>query len=297
MAMRWTVASALALLFLPAVGVSTAAPVAGPTIVKPTRPILYKLKPVGDTFPIEIIDKWIDAVILEKAGDFDGALDKFRRMRNDFEHPHVHYNIAELCRRLEWYPQATEAYEKYLEVAPDAADRAEIERIMKAIDNRPARAVIEGEDPNALVFVNGKLMGPSPVHVEMPEGSYVVDRISPTKHTNRFFIARRGRTEEMRVFWSSKEERGNVVISASPNYRDKRGWQEGGHKLQVGERFSLPPGRFETTAIKPEHFCSKIVFDVPAENQVVYVYLDVGKPTSEYACLPVKVTQQKLRFQ
>ncbi len=91
---------------------------------------------------------------------------------------------------MERWKQAIESYRKYLALAPAARDRAEVERIIAQLEARPGTAVIDGEEPDALVFVDGKPRGASPVVLQVGDGRHTADRITRTGHVSRTFDVR-----------------------------------------------------------------------------------------------------------
>src|SRR5665647_463124 len=159
--MKWIVACVLA-------GTTVAA--AAPDVL-PFKPSPAKRKVAAEKYSVESLTMFVDAIIADKAGDLNEAENKYRRIIKD-DHPSTAYNLADVKRRLEHYPQAVEFYKKYLELLPDAPDRAEVEHLIELIENRPPVAVIDGEDMDAVVLVDGKLIGPSPARGMPTKGGH-----------------------------------------------------------------------------------------------------------------------------
>ncbi|MBA3456471.1 MAG: hypothetical protein H0T42_25505, partial [Deltaproteobacteria bacterium] len=120
--MKWMVACLLA-------GTTVAA--AGPDAL-PFKPAPAKRKVASEKYSVESLASFVDAIIADKAGDLHTAEGKYRRIIDD-GHPSTAYNLADIKRRLEHYPQAIEFYKKYLQLAPDARDRREVERLIELI--------------------------------------------------------------------------------------------------------------------------------------------------------------------
>jgi tetratricopeptide (TPR) repeat protein len=59
------------------------------------------------------------------AGRYDAALTEFEAVKRFRDSPALDYNIARCYDRLERYPEAVAAYERYVTQKPDAADAAE----------------------------------------------------------------------------------------------------------------------------------------------------------------------------
>jgi len=81
-------------------------------------------------------------------GDFEAALERFRRAYELTGSPDLLYNIATVSDRMRLDEQALDAYEGYLEARPDSADRehveSRIEVLRSAIESR-RRAEIDAE--------------------------------------------------------------------------------------------------------------------------------------------------------
>ena len=200
--MKWIVALTL-------VGVTSAA--AAPDVL-PFKPSPAKRKPALEKYSVESLATFVKAVIADKAGDLGEAESKYRRIDQD-GHPSTLYNLADVTRRLEHYPQAVEFYKKYLAAAPDAPDRKEVERLIELIETRPPVAVIDGEDMDAVVLVDGKLIGPSPAILKPAKGPHIADRIGPKTFRHQTFSARTSSTEHVQMKYEEAE--GNVVLSGS----------------------------------------------------------------------------------
>jgi hypothetical protein len=251
-----------------------------------------KRKPPTDKYPPEAIEPFVEGVLADKAGDLEAAVRRYGDSNKISEQANTHYNIADVRRRMERWKQAVESYRKYLELAPTAPDRAEVERLIAQIETRPGVAVLDGEDPDGVVFIDGRLVGPSPAVVSVTDGRHVGDRITPTGLAHRTFEVKPATSEHVRLT-PSREEPGNVVLSG--NTRTTGSWHDGGIEYRLPGRMDLPPGRYETAlgGVR-DRACSPLVFDAPRPGEVVFVYIDaVDEPRG---CIPIKVTQTKVRF-
>jgi len=281
--MKWLVALVLT-------GTTIAA--AGPDV--PTyKPSPAKRKAATEKYSVESLATFVDAVIADKAGQLDTAEHKYRNLLDD-GHPSTVYNLADLKRRLEHWPQAVEFYKKYLELAPEAADRKEVERLIEMIETRPFVAVIDGEDMDAVIFVDGKLIGPSPASVKTIKGPHVADRIGPRTYRHQIFSARDAGTEHVRMTYEEAE--GNVILTGSWDLRLAGSWEDDGTRYVLPGRFTLPPGRYETYVKSSKHACNKIAFDVGKGDELTYVYVDVAPTDRGQFCKDLTVKQQKIRF-
>jgi tetratricopeptide (TPR) repeat protein len=257
-----------------------------------------KRKPPPEGFPAEAIEPFVDAILADKAGNLGTAQRRYQDANRISDQAATHYNIADVQRRMERWKQAIESYKKYLALAPEAPDRAEIERLIAQLQARPGTAVIDGDEPDALVFVDGKLVGPSPVVLQLPDGRHTADRITLTGHSSRSFEMKPATNEHVRASLM-REEGGNVILSG--NLRFSGSWRDNGNEYRLPGRIALPPGRHTTYVIAPDRTCSPLVFDAPKPDELVYVFIEAapeppaGAPRQR-GCIPIQVRQAKVRF-
>jgi hypothetical protein len=243
-------------------------------------------KPAPADLPQNSLTYFVDGVMLDKAGDWDLAISRYRSAGSDV--PAVVYNIADLQRRREDWNEAIFMYKKYLELAPDAPDRAAVQKLIEQLQNTPVQIVVDGPDPDGVVFIDGKPAGASPLVTSLADGEHVVERIGPTTYIHQHV---RPEPRQHRHITGADRE-GNVVLSS--NGSSSGSWRDGDKTFQMHERFKLPPGRVDTFYFAPGRACSPLSFDVPAEG-LVYVFVDVAE-TKRGNCTPIKVTAQKIQF-
>ena len=245
-----------------------------PVLAGPVR------KPPTDKYPADALHAFVDAVLADKRGDLDVAMRRYLDADRASPQAHTFYNLADIYRRMERPDRAVEALAKYLELAPDAPDRAQVEKLIARL-SREATLVVDGDDFDGVILVDGKLAGPSPAVLALPSGSYLTDRISPTSFESRTVTLRAPRAEHVRLSTSNRQT-GNLVLAGN------RGglimaWDQDGASLRIPGRAQLSPGRHTLT---PRGACSPIVVDVPREPAAVaYVFVAV-KPT-ETGCVPI----------
>jgi len=235
------------------------------------------------------LEYFVDGVMLDKAGDLELAASRYRSASDGMKHANIAYNIADLERRMEDWRAAIEMYKKYLELAPDAPDRAAVQKLIEQIEKTPQAIYVDGEDLDGVVFIDGKPAGPSPLATTLTEGRHVVDRIGPSSHSHRTVMARPMQHEHIT---SHSDDTGNVVLSTSSSLGGS--WKDGKTEYQMNARFALPPGRYDTYFMRPGWACSPLSFEVPKDG-LVYVFIDAPKEKSG-ECIPIKVTSQKIQF-
>lgn len=279
--MRWILAGVLTIV---ATGVAAA-----PQATAPAR-----RKPASAEFRADVLTQFVEAIIADKAGDLDGALRDYQRAQRMSPHPNTIYNIADLQRRMEKLEDAIESYKKYLELAPRAKDRAEVERLIAHLARTPGVAVIDGKDLGAVIYINGKLVGPSPIVIPLSDGEHWVERIGPTSYGYRTISVKRATTRHSS--FSSTDQPGNVILSSTPaGYSGS--WTDNGTRYRLPGRLTLAPGRHEIPYFSKDRGCNPIVFDVPAGDVVTYVHVTVGKKIEgPGGCYPIKTRQERVRF-
>ena len=251
----------------------------------PNKPVR---KPAPPNLAADRLDEFVEAVLYDKAGDYERAVSNYERAGKDL--PNVLYNIADLYRRMERFEDAIEAYKKYLEASPKAPDRAAVEKLVAELAKMPTILVVDGDDLDAVVFVDGKLVGASPITMPLPDGEHVVDRIGPATHTHDTVYAKAMKDEHVS---GHRDESGNVVLSTNIHYGGS--WEDGGHTFEMDRRFTLPAGRYDTFLFKPGLSCTPLSFQVPPEG-LVYVFVDGPRDLSSKQCAQITVRAQKVTF-
>lgn len=247
-------------------------------------------KPATDKYPAEALDEFVDAVIADKAGDLDTAVRRYNDANRVSPQPNTYWNLGELYRRMERHDRALEAYQKYLELATDARDRDVVEKLVAQLQ-RETTVVIDGDDLDGVILVDGKLAGPSPAVLKLAKGSFFIERISPQSYENQMLTTRPPAAVHARLGGSRTPTKGNVILAAKPSDLSVS-WEENGVEFRIPGRFTLAPGK---QTITPKRACSPIVIDVPrAPDAVVHVYIEPHPKVT--GCIPIAVKTQTLRL-
>ncbi len=101
-------------------------------------------------------------------GDYVGALDLYEAAYQKFPNAKILVNMGTALRNLGRNADAAAAYEKYL--ADPGANPAlvkDVEKLLKELDAKLARLVIEVEEPGARVLLDGKEIGLSPQKIQL----------------------------------------------------------------------------------------------------------------------------------
>jgi tetratricopeptide (TPR) repeat protein len=250
----------------------------------PPKPVR---KPAPAGLDKDQLSAYVEAILKDKAGDYDAAVSRYQRIK---ELPAAVYNMADLERRMEDYKRAIELYKQYLDLAPNAPDRAAVQKLIDQLAKTPMTLVVDGDDLDAVVFIDGKPAGPSPLVTQLPDGFHTVDRIGPESYRHDDLVAAPLGYEHDSA---NSQQIGNVVISTS-GYASN--WQDGDKTFLVNQRFTLPPGRVDTYYYRPGRASSPVSFDVPTDG-LLYVYIDAPRESPKQgSCQRIKVTAQKIAF-
>jgi len=88
------------------------------------------------------------------------------------------FNMARAFEELKEYASAIEFYRKYLEMAPDAQDRASVEESIRTLEllAKPVKTplTITSEPDGATVFFDGREVGKTPLKMAVPAGKHFI---------------------------------------------------------------------------------------------------------------------------
>lgn len=247
----------------------------------------------GDALQVQAVEDFVEAVLADRAGDFDTAVRKYESANRITPHANTYYNIAELYRRMEKPERAVANYKKYLELAPRATDRAAVTKLIEQLERTPGKAVIDGEDLDGVIFFDGKLLGPSPQIITLPDTErHQVDRVTPKGHADRVLVVSPMRVQHVKMT-PSKEELGNVVFSKSPELANGDLMIDG-VEVRVPGRATVNPGRHRVEY--KGNGCAPVEVVVPAAKEVTFVYFAGAKRREGQTCVPITVQQTRVRF-
>lgn len=259
----------------------------GVAVAAPSKPVR---KPAPPELSADRLSTFVDAVIADKLGDYEKAIQRYRSAAEGKPLAAIIYNIADVERRSEDLEDAIRDYKKYLELAPQAADRAAVLQLIQQLENTPTSIVVDGEDLDGVVFIDGKRAGSSPLVTTLTNGWHIVDRIGPASYRHDYVDAKPLQRKHLTSY--ADNAKGNVVLSTSTTYGGS--WKDKNITYKMNERFELPPGKYETPFFEAGRACSSLSFTVPASG-LVYVFIDAPRDFGKRgACMPIKVTTQNL---
>lgn len=134
-------------------------------------------EPAGDDATARAKEAFSAGQQLYKAGRYAEAVARFEAAYAAKPHPSIFFNIAKCWEQLGEVAKALRAFKDYLHADPDAKDRQSVEDAIANLE-RKLRAkglqqiVIFAEPKEAIITVNGKLLGTSPASTELPAGTH-----------------------------------------------------------------------------------------------------------------------------
>jgi tetratricopeptide (TPR) repeat protein len=268
-----------------------------------------KVEPPADKLAAAAGEAFGKARAADERGDLDDAERLYKKALAIQPHPFTYYNLADVQRRRKDFDDAIKSYQKYLELDPTAKDRQEVEKLIVQLEALPGTMIIEIEESNAKVFLEGEPIKVAPVPdkrkpdlltytVDMPPGAYSVDVITAISHDNENCYVYRGSKRSCRLRLRPRED-GNLIISGPTTmYRASMGYN--GVTTKLKSRFAVDPGRQELW-VNRDRQCKPMIVDVAKGDAITYVWADVPKkwPERTYKgkeCHELKYKVRVLKF-
>lgn len=273
-----------------------------------------KPTPTADKYAAAAGEAFNKAMAADQKGDLDEALRYYRKAFEISPHPSCQYNIADVERRKKDFSGAIKAYQKYLELDPQASDRKQVEKIIKDLEAVPGTLIIEIEESNAKVYLQGELIKVKPVPdkrkpdvmtytIDLPElrtpggspAGYSVDVITAISHSNENCYVYRGSKRECRIRLKPRVD-GNVIISG-PHALTRMSMGYNGVTTQIKGRYPLPAGKQELW-VNRDHQCKPLLVDVAPGDAVTYIWADVPPkwPERREGCVDLKYRVTVIKF-
>ncbi len=245
-------------------------------------------------------DAFAAARVADDKGDLDEAIKQYKRAYEIAPHPYALYNLADLYRRKKSIDTAIDYFEKYL-ASDDVTDRAAVEKVVKELKAIPGTLDIEWDEPDGIVFIDGKRRGKldKKASFEVSSGTHVIDVITPITHGDGVCSVSAGHDSTCRVSGKPRTD-GNVVLSGR--------WPMGGlswpvvHadgdkvRLQFRGRAIAKPGRYPDLKVM-DNQCQPLPLDVPKGDVVIFGYVTYpDRENTGHSCYDVTMTITRVTF-
>jgi hypothetical protein len=174
---------------------------------------------------------------LYASGDYEKAADEFRTAAAIFPaSPRLAYNLGRTLERLERLEEAVASYREYLRLAPNAEDRADVERLAAALDERISAArpelILLSRPTGARVFLDGDaagLAGATPLRTRVPAGTHVLEfRLPGRDAATRSVTVAKGQTLTVDVTLPAPPEPLGPAVSSTSNSNENTSSPEAG---------------------------------------------------------------------
>lgn len=239
-------------------------------------PVIPERKFASDGYPDHARRDFIEGLIAERAGNISGALQKYTASHGKSPQANTAFNLARLALQLDRVSDARTHFARYLELAPQAADRTAIEKLVAELAQADPLITFGGTidgyldaEPTAVLLLDGVRIGASPVTRSVTPGEHAIERITATTYGRRTFTAKTGERSYVEV--RAHKHPGNVIVG--------------------GKRRELEPGHHSL----PDLACTPVEFDVAAGTHLTYVRLELADAIPGTACRELRrVSTQKL---
>ena len=229
----------------------------------------------------------------DRKGDLQAAIKQYERAIAISPHPSVYFNLADVERRAKAYRSAIRSYETYLELAPHAADRKAVEKLIAELRAIKGTLEITCDEPDGIIFIDGKRVGTAPRKVEVLQGAHQVTVITPITAGHAVCEVPAGQSSSCGVPARPRED-GNVVLSSTWSMTN-HSWRVDKQEVTLRGRFPLRPGHYELTVI--ERQCKPVPLDVTAGDVITFAYITYPETAPDYpACIELTIEQQRVKL-
>jgi tetratricopeptide (TPR) repeat protein len=240
-------------------------------------------KPSTADYPSDARAKFARGVVLEREGRTNDAKTEYYESAQLSPQPNTYYDIAMMWLASGLYGDCVEQLKKYLELAPKAADRAEVAKIIKELENRVPDVFVgardfAGSEPGLVVLLDGQVTGAGPMTIHPAAGRHVIERIGPTLYARSEVNIETGHNDE-EVEPTAAASTGNVVMDGLAPFEVPVVWKENGVTFAAQQRFKLPVGHYKTFGREhPDEarvLCKPIEFAVRSTTELTHVHVEI----------------------
>lgn len=246
-------------------------------------------KPSTADYPTDARAKFAQAVVYEREGRATDARAEYYESAQLSPQANTSYDIAMMWLAVGMYADAVGQLKKYVELAPKAADRAEVDKVIAELEHRVPEVYVGARDfassePQLVVLLDGVVVGPGPMTIHPSAGRHVIERIGPTLYGRaETKIETGGNDEETEP--TAAASTGNVIMDGLAPFEVPTVWKENGVTFAAQQRFKLPVGHYKTFGREhPDEarvLCKPIEFDVRSATELTHVHAEI--PLEQYS--------------
>jgi tetratricopeptide (TPR) repeat protein len=234
-------------------------------------------------YPSDARAKFARGVVLEREGRTNDAKTEYSESAELSPQANTFYDIAMMWCAIGLYGDCADQLKKYLELAPKAADRAEVEKIIKELENRVPDVFVGARDfassePGLVVLLDGQVMGAGPMTIHPTAGRHVIERVGPTLYARSQVNIETARNDQ-EVEPTAVVSTGNVIMDGLAPFEAPVVWKENGVTFAAQQRFRLPIGHYKTSGRErpdePRVLCKPIEFDVRSASELTHVHVEI----------------------
>ena len=246
-------------------------------------------KPSTPEYPSDALALFAKAVVFEREGRPADAKTEYYASAERSPQANTYYDIAMMWQAIGSYHDCVEQLRKYLELAPKAADRAEVEKTIGELEHRlPAvfvgAADFASSEPGSVVVLDGRVVGAAPLAIHPTLGRHVIERIGPTLYARVTHETVSGHDDE-ETDPPATPSTGNVIMDGLAPFEGPIVWKENGVTFAAQQRFALPIGHYKTFGREHPNdthaLCKPIELDVRSTSELLHVHVEI--PLDQYS--------------
>lgn len=242
-----------------------------------------RAKPLPAKVAAEARKLFEEAEAADARGDLDAAADAYRKAFAIAPHADVQYNLAGVLVRDRNPRGAVTAYEKYLQLAPDAADRATVEEAIRALKSTPGTLEIGSKTAGTVLFIDGKRVGETPLVIDVADGEHRIEGFTAISYRSLMHRADWARKHGFHCTPPPRVD-GNVVISGHPSLGRTKIKVDGADAGRLGSKLALASGKRTIEVVYKKCMWRHDIVAPSASSEIVlYVYVDLVEPVSSGA--------------
>lgn len=192
--------------------------------------------------------EFLAAQAAESANDFTTALAHYLRSYELAPSPETAYNIALNYERVEKFREAASYYQRYLDSAHDANDRAAIAANIARLRSRPGRVVVWAPTADSTIQIDDAAPATGPLRATLAGGNHHIVATDGARTVQQILNNDFGEPRELRLVYPAAQQGVISVWSTVPNTAISVDGKPSG---QAPTSITVAAGRHVITATAP----------------------------------------------